>query len=134
MRNPKDEKSPRSKNGKKPAGKPTAGEFRFLNVVFTDDIKKKIEMWSRGEDDVWKYVETLAGQGYRLGVSWDGHNDCAIASLTNRSGDGRYLGACVTVRGPSTWAAVVRLVGLHYAVAGEDWALLEQPATPDDLW
>ena len=122
----------RASNGKPKT--PPKGEFRFINVSVTEDMKKRIGAWAKAEGDVWGYVETLAGQGYRLGVSWDGKNDCYSASLTNRDGDERFRQACVTMRGPTAWEAVVRLVGLHFAVANEDWAVLEQPAADYDVW
>lgn len=127
-------KGSRSANGKKPKGKPKSGEFRFININVTEDMKRRVAAWAEGETDVWRYVEELVGQGYRVGVAYDGYNDCYSASLTNKSGPSDYRNACITLRGATGWDALVRLVGIHYAVAGENWTTFEEPVSPDDLW
>lgn len=127
-------KGVRSKNGKRPAAKKQQAGFRFINPNITEDVKRRVAAWAGAETEVWGYVEDIVGKGYKLGISFDGKNDCYIASVTDRTGNERFDQACFTVRGATCWDALVRALGLHYAVAQEDWTVLEQSVDPHDLW
>jgi hypothetical protein len=127
-------KGMRSQNGKKPKGKQSQGDFRFINVTLSEAQKDQVRKWGEGETNVWGYVEELVGAGYRVGINFDEHNACFSASITNRSGPTEFRGVCVTFRGPTAFDALLRVVGVHYVVAGEDWTFLEKPGDPDDLW
>jgi hypothetical protein len=128
------------KNGTKrsAAGKPakaaSPGDFRFINVDFTEDMKKKVVAWMGSGVDVWSIVERVVGQGYRVGIQYDERNDCYSASLTNRGGPSAFRNACITARGGDAWTAVGRVIGLHVAIADEDWTFLEQPFDRGDIW
>lgn len=127
-------KGSRSNNGQRPKGKPKQGEFRFVNVAFTEDVKKRCLSYLQGNPDVWQHVETLVGQGYRIGLGLDAKNDAYSASLTNRDAAVEFRNSCITVRGGTAWDALSRLVGLHFGVANEDWSAFEAPNEVDDLW
>ena len=123
----------RSKGGK-PKKQPTQGEFHFLNVNITEDMKKRVNAYWGSGNDVWEHVEQLVGGGYRVGLSFTGDTDTYTASVTNRDGPVEHRGGCLTARGGTAFAALARVVGLHYAVANEDWAEFGSQAQDYDTW
>lgn len=126
-------KAARAAKGK-PGKKQQQGEFRFININWTEEMKSNVGRWLQHNPDWWSFVEQLVGSGYRVGIQYDEYNDCYSCSITNRGGPVEFRGACITARGGDATSAVARAVAAHYGIANEDWAFFDSPAKSDDLW
>ena len=109
-------------------------DFRFINIVFTEEMKENINAWLTTSGDLTGWVDTLVGQGYRVGLQFDEHNDCYSASITNRSGPVQFRNVCFTVRAGDVWTALGRAVAIHFGIAAEEWGQLEESGQGADIW
>lgn len=94
----------------------------FVNVRMSEEDKAKYHAWVTGEgSDFWVRLEDYLSQGMKYGLSWDGENDCFIATFTGcgvSSSASRY---CLTARSDRFEDATALLVFKHAVMANEDW-------------
>lgn len=99
-----------------------AGMPRFVDVRLTAGQRDGFATWEvRESSDLVTLLQSLADDGYRVGVTWSGEHQAYTVSLTGRKPGGVNEGLCMTsfARGLETalWSAIYK----HVIVAEGDW-------------
>ena len=69
------------------AAKDAAGQGmpRFVDVKLTAEERAGFSTWVRPVGDLVDLLQSLADDGYRVGVSWSGEQQAYTVSLTGRA-------------------------------------------------
>lgn len=92
----------------KSSGRTQFGDFKFASITLTDADKAKFTEWyEKSERDVFVLLAELLVEDWKASVTWDGDNDCFIASLTCRAANNVNENVVVTSRSDDSIEAVM---------------------------
>jgi hypothetical protein len=96
---------------------------RFVDVKLTAEERDLFLAWSkRGGPDLVTFLQSLADDGYRVGVSWAGEQQAYTVSLTCRQSGNVNEGLCMTSFAKTLENALWLAIYKHTVVADERWA------------
>jgi len=94
----------------------------FINVKLTSDEKEAYTQWLDGDGaSFWAMLVDGISTGLKFGLSWDGENDCFVATYSGCGvvdDDRRY---CLTARGATMESATALLVFKDVIMLEQDW-------------
>lgn len=95
---------------------------KFVDVRLTADQKKEFLAWDRrGGPDLVRYLQFMADDGYRTGVSWSGEHQSYVASFTCRDENSPNNGLCMTSFAKTLDTALWLNLYKHLIIAEKDW-------------
>jgi hypothetical protein len=75
------------------------GDIKFAAIKLETEGKDEFANWYKSTDNAKpEDIGELLVMGWKCSVTWDGNNDCFIASYTQRDEDDRNYNVCVTSR------------------------------------
>jgi hypothetical protein len=104
-------------------GKPEAGSGmpRFVDVKLSQAQREQFRSSVWGTDELVSWLATMAGLGYRIGVSWASEQQAYFVSVTGRSTGGPNDGFCMTSFAGDVPTAVALAAFKHTVVCEGDW-------------
>lgn len=96
----------------------------FVQVSLDEAHREEYDLWlSEAGPSVWRELDDALGVGLKLSVSYDGQNQCYIATLTGRPDVGgvRTFTCCLSARGGTFEEAVAVLIYKHASLLHYDW-------------
>lgn len=106
-------------NGTKAAQ--SAGMPRFVDVKITAEQRAEFTAWEQREGDLVTFLQSLADDGYRVGVTWSGEQQAYTVSLTGRGADCPNNGLCMTSFAKTLPTALWLAIYKHTIVCEERW-------------
>lgn len=107
----------------------------FINVRLAEEDKLKFaEWWDDAGVDVPQVMQDLVGLGAKLGVSYDGENECFITTLMGRlvgETDDRY---CMVTRAGTFSEAWALMCWKHLVVAEGEYGDFRPKTGKFDHW
>lgn len=94
---------------------------RFVDVKLTQEQREEFSRYRLLNDDHVGALQSLADDGYRVGVSWSGEQQAYIVSLTCRNPDSPNNGLCMTSFAKTLETAVRLAFYKHVEVTQECW-------------
>lgn len=111
-------------NGKQKGKKSGSEEraFRFINYTLSKQDGEWLESADLETEFPLSLVCELATEGYKFSVSFDGKNQCYLASLTDRDEGSPFYNSCLTGRGSTPVDAFHALLYRHLVLSERDWS------------
>jgi hypothetical protein len=105
-------------------GKPAAAVNmpRFVDVKLTAEQRAAFLVWEKREGDLVTLLQSMADDGYRVGVSWSGEQQAYTVSLTCRAEGDPNNGLCMTSFAKTLSTALWLALYKHLEVTGGRWA------------
>lgn len=129
------------KNGPRPPKeKPNGGKtknahgFRFINFKFPDEWKASWRALEHTAEQVMTWEERVTMDGYKVTLSCDLENEAFQVTVTNKSGDPRFVDTAFSVRARNLFDARSRAMFIHEVVCETDWSVIDEPQTDVDIW
>lgn len=94
---------------------------RFVDVKLTAEQRAEFSSFTLYEGDPVRALQSLADDGYRVGVSWSGEQQAYTISLTCRNSESVNNGMCMTSFAGTLETAVRLAVFKHVVVCNERW-------------
>jgi len=94
---------------------------RFVDIKLTAEQRTGFQNWDQRDDDLVRRVQSLADDGYRVGVSWSGEQQAYTVSLTCRDSDSVNSGLCMTSFAKTLETALWLALYKHLVVTEERW-------------
>lgn len=94
---------------------------RFVDVRLTAEHRAEFATFGLYKDDPVQALQSLADDGYRVGVSWSGEQQAYTISLTCRNSESVNNGLCMTSFAKTLETAVRLAVYKHVVVCDERW-------------
>lgn len=132
----RDEKMPRGKSSSSRVGEGSAAKDAprrvqkndewggFVQITLLESDREPFDIWlSGGPQTVRRELDNSLSSGLKLTVTFDGGNQCYIASLTGRpdvNGE-RAFTCCLSARGGTFEEALAVLVYKHAEMLHRDW-------------
>ena len=110
----------RGKGGSKEAGNATAMP-RFVDVKLTAEQRVEFTTWEKRGGDLITFLQSLAADGYRVGVTWSGEHQSYTVSLTCRDPHSVNDGLCMTSFAGTLSTALWLAIYKHVVVTEENW-------------
>lgn len=109
--------------GKGKAGQGGAGNAmpRFVDVKLTAEQREEFKTWERRGGDLVTFLQSMADDGYRVGVSWSGEQQAYTVSITCRDAENPNNGLCMTSFAKTLSTALWLALYKHLEVTGERW-------------
>lgn len=109
--------------GKGKGGDVQAGSAlpRFVDVKLTAEHREAFAAWSERDGDLVGFLQALADNGYRVGVSWSGERQSYTVSVTCREVGSVNNGLCMTSFAGTLTTALWLAVYKHLVVTSECW-------------
>lgn len=104
----------------------------FANVPFDAEARARYETDAPPAAEVYRVLEDLISDGYRVTFSFDKTNDCYQCSVTCQNEKRAESGYTLTARGPGWFDALSVVVFKHSVLAPDGWPLAEK--TQGDKW
>lgn len=99
-----------------------AGMPRFVDVKLTAEERDGFLSWTkRGGPNLVTFLQSMADDGYRVGVSWSGEQQAYTVSLTCRQAGNVNEGLCMTSFAKTLENALWLALYKHLVVAEEHW-------------
>lgn len=98
-----------------------AGMPRFVDVKLTAEQRNGFAVWSSRAGDLVTFIQSLADDGYRVGVSWSGEQQAYTVSLTCRAEGNVNNGLCMTSFARTLETALWLAIYKHVEVTQEKW-------------
>lgn len=84
------------------------GTTKFCAISLDTAGKEQAKAWlGKNGKDLDVLATDLVRAGWKSTFTWDGDNDCFIASSTQRYEDDKNFDICVTSRAPTMWDALM---------------------------
>jgi len=84
------------------------GSTKFCAVSLDTPAKEEARKWlSHNSQDLDTFAVQMVRDGWKCTFSWDGYNDCFIASSTCRDENDSNYDTCVTSRSDNMWDAML---------------------------
>lgn len=98
-------------------------KYEFVNLNLTEAEKEDFKKQYATESDKFlRGIDELLQAGYKLSVTWDKDNKCAIASLTCREPQDPNFNYVLTARSGDMWEAQSLVMYKHLYVCDDgDW-------------
>lgn len=95
---------------------------RFVDIKLTAEEREAFIPWTKRDGPgLVTFLQSLADDGYRVGVTWTGEQQAYTVSLTCRSVGHINEGLCMTSFAKSLELALWLAIYKHTVVAGEKW-------------
>ena len=95
---------------------------RFVDIRLTVEQRNEFATWEKREGpDLITFLQSLADDGYRVGVTWSGEHQAYTVSLTGRKSGGVNEGLCMTSFARTLDTAMWLAIYKHVVVAEGDW-------------
>lgn len=107
--------------GKAGQGSASAAMPRFVDVRLTAEQRSAFLDTTYTDAELVSSLQTLADEGYRVGVTWAGEQQAYTVSLTCREPDDPNNGLCMTSFARELRVALGLMVFKHYEVAERLW-------------
>lgn len=98
------------------------GMPRFVDVRLTADDRELFGNERLDAAGCVRFLQSMADEGYRVGVTWSGEHQCYTVSLTCRAPDDVNNGMCMTSFAGDLFTAVSLARFKHVSVTGGMWA------------
>jgi hypothetical protein len=95
---------------------------RFVDVKLTAEQRAAFLVWEKREGDLVTLLQSMADDGYRVGVSWSGEQQAYTVSLTCRGEGDPNNGLCMTSFAKTLSTALWLALYKHLEVTGGRWA------------
>ena len=108
----------------KGTGKQATGQGnmpRFVDVKLTAEQRDHFTNWSGRDGDLVTFLQSMADDGYRVGVSWSGEQQAYTVSLTCRDDGNPNNGLCMTSFARTLSTALWLALFKHLVVTEERW-------------
>jgi hypothetical protein len=105
------------------AAKDAAGQGmpRFVDVKLTAEQRVGFSTWAQRGGDLVTFLQSLADDGYRVGVAWSGEQQAYTVSLTGRADGNPNKGLCMTSFARTLETALWLALYKHCVVTEERW-------------
>lgn len=100
----------------------------FVSCELSDAEKDKCRANLMEPDAILETLSDLAGNGYKITVSYDNRSDCVSAFLTATEGQRTNKGLAISSRAPDAQGALTVLFYKHFEKLKENWADNESAA------
>lgn len=94
---------------------------RFVDVKLTAEQRTEFVGWERRKGDLVTFLQSMADDGYRVGVSWSGEQQAYTVSLTCRDAENPNNGLCMTSFAKTLSTALWLALYKHLEVTQERW-------------
>lgn len=94
---------------------------RFVDVKLTAEQRVEFMGETYTDGELVASLQTLADEGYRVGVTWAGEQQAYTVSLTCRDPESVNNGLCMTSFARELRVALGLMLFKHYEVAKQDW-------------
>lgn len=94
---------------------------RFVDVKLTAEQREEFQTWESRGGDLVTFLQSLADDGYRVGVSWSGEQQAYTVSLTCRQEGSVNAGLCMTSFARTLSTALWLALYKHLEVTREQW-------------
>lgn len=94
---------------------------RFVDVRLTAEQREEFKAWAAGGGDLVTFLQSLADDGYRVGVSWSGEQQAYVVSLTCRAAGNVNNGLCMTSFARTLETALWLAIYKHTVATEEKW-------------
>lgn len=111
----------RGKGTQKAATEQT-GMPRFVDVALSAEQREEFVGWERRGGDLVTFLQSMADDGYRVGVAWSGAQQAYTVSLTCREAGNVNEGLCMTSFAKTLSTALWLALYKHLVVTEENWA------------
>lgn len=89
----------------------------MISSKLTDEELAQFDDWqAKNAKKVWDLLTSEMLDGVRVGVSWDGYNDCFIASFTGKGDKNVNTGRCLMSRSQDWQEAIAMNVFKHVEI------------------
>jgi hypothetical protein len=108
----------------KGSGKPVQSASvmpRFVDVKLTAEDRAGFQRWAERDGDLVAFLQSMADDGYRVGVSWSGEQQAYTVSLTCRDEGNPNHGLCMTSFAKTLSTALWLALYKHIAVTEGKW-------------
>lgn len=108
--------------------------IQFINIRLGKLEKEAFEVWYKENlKNLFKMVNTLHEEGYKISLSPDFQNNCIIASITGTDNASFNNGLCFTSRAEVVEEAIMLMCYKHIVMAhSESWEDIAE--SRDDAW
>jgi len=94
----------------------------YIDVRMTGDEKELFAAWWEANgSEVFNWVIDILPTGLKLGLMWDGENQCYVASLNGKGVSGQEKRYTLTARSGKFDEAFALLCYKHYILLEQDW-------------
>lgn len=107
--------------GAQKTGKDTVGMPRFVDVTLSSEQREEFTVWERRSGDLVALLQSMADDGYRVGVSWSGAQQAYTVSITCRQEGSVNEGLCMTSFAKTLSTALWLALYKHVEVTQGDW-------------
>lgn len=94
---------------------------RFVDVKLTAEQRDEFRGWARRAGDLVASLQSMADDGYRVGVSWSGEQQAYTVSITCRAEGNPNNGLCMTSFAKDLPTACWLALYKHWEVTQERW-------------
>lgn len=109
-------------------------DIKFINFNLSDHQKGLYNEWVSTGQDILVLADELLRGGYKLSAGEDEKTGAIMCTLTNKSGEPRFVAHCFTLRGRDYATALARVLYVHYIVCDGLWDAIAAPTDADDAW
>lgn len=111
-----------SRGKSKSDGKSGGGTLpRFVDVKLTAEERDEFTSWPARDGNLVTFLQSMADDGYRVGVAWSGEQQAYVVSLTCRAEGNVNSGLCMTSFARTLETALWLALYKHLEVTGEKW-------------
>lgn len=119
---------------KAPGTKKNAWDVDFVQLELTAQDKETAKKWDVKFEQTFDCLCRCSVDGYKLSVTYDRRNDCAIAALTSPKPEGGANSLCFTARGPDLLQAMRMLAYKIVVLLDGDMSALGDVAQSRSQW
>lgn len=94
---------------------------RFVDVKLTAEHRAEFSTWVVRDGDLVTLLQSMADDGYRVGVSWSGEKQSYTVSVTCREAGSVNAGLCMTSFAGTLETALWLALYKHVVVTDERW-------------
>ena len=95
---------------------------RFVDIKLTAEQRSEFIDTTYTDEELVASLQTLADDGYRVGVAWAGEQQAYTVSLTCRDPENLNNGLCMTSFARELRVALGLMLFKHYEVANVNWS------------
>lgn len=101
---------------------------KFINCELTDAERDKCKNNLIEPSEIMETLSDLAGNGYKVTISYDNRSDCVSAFLTGTAGQRTNKSLALSSRAPDAQGALTVLFYKHFEKLKENWVDNESQA------
>jgi len=108
--------------------------IEFLNWELTKEEKSAAKAYDLSIPDVFKALERLVDDGYRVSIKRDDYHKSTNVSLTEPAPSGGGVARCIVSRGPTVVDAARVACFKHFVLLEGDWGNISAATLEGDGW